>query len=78
MISIELNQTYMQKNFLSTLFLPQERVQLFVIFMGLASGAIRVQLFLAVQNRSFCCLILQIGVSYLIIMYYLNYEHTGL
>ncbi len=28
------------------------------------------------KNRSFGCLILQIGVSYLIIlMYYLNYEH---
>ncbi len=28
---------------------------------------------------SFCCLILKIGVSYhIILMYYLNYEHTGL
>ncbi len=34
------------------------------------------QLFLAVQNSSFCCLRLQIGV----LPYYfnLNYEHTGL
>ncbi len=46
---------------------------------GLASGLIRLQLFLAEQNHSFCCLILQMGVSYhIILMYYLNYEHTGL
>ncbi len=37
------------------------------------------QLFLAVHNHSFCCLILQFGVSYhIILVYYLNYEHTGL
>ncbi len=46
--------------------------------MGLASGLIRIQLFLAVQNSLFCCLILKICVSYdIILMYYLNYEHTG-
>ncbi len=45
----------------------------------LASGLIRIQLFLAVQNSLFCCLILKIVVSYhIILMYYLNYEHTGL
>ncbi len=44
-----------------------------------ASGLIRVQLFLAVQNRLFCCLILKMGVSYYIILvYYRNNEHTGL
>ncbi len=44
--------------------------------MGLASG---VQIVLAVQDSLFCCLILQTGVSYhIILMYYLNYEHTGL
>ncbi len=47
-------------------------------FMGLASGLTHVQLFLAGQNSLFCCLILKIGVSYhIILMYYLNYEHTG-
>ncbi len=47
--------------------------------MGLASGLIRVQLFLAVQNSLFCCLVLKIGVSYhIILMYYIIYEHTGL
>ncbi len=53
----------------------------FVNFMGLASNvsAICFQLFLVVQNSSFCGLILQTGVSYhIILMYYLSYEHTGL
>ncbi len=51
------------------------QVRPFVNFM--ASGLIRVQLLFVVQNRSFCCLILQIGVSYHVIaMCYLNYEHT--
>ncbi len=40
----------------------------FVNSMGLASGLIRVQLFLAVQNHSFCYLILKIGVFYHIIL----------
>ncbi len=40
----------------------------FVNSMGLSSGLIHVQLFLAVQNSSFCCLILKIGVSYHIIL----------
>ncbi len=32
-----------------------------------------------VQNSFFFCLTLQTGVSYhIILMYYLNYEHTGL
>ncbi len=45
----------------------------------LASGVIHFQLFLAVQNRSFCCLILEMGVSYhTMLIYYLNYERTGL
>ncbi len=40
---------------------------------------IRVQSFLAVQNSSLCSLILLIGVSYhVLLMYYRNYEHTGL
>ncbi len=44
--------------------------------MGLASGLIHVQLFLAVQNSLFCWLILKMCVSYdVILMYYLNYEH---
>ncbi len=44
-----------------------------------ASGVILDQLFLAVQNSSFCCLIVQTSVSYhAILMYHLNYEHTGL
>ncbi len=44
--------------------------------MGLVSG---VQIVLAVQDSLFFCLILQTGVSYhIILMYYLNYEHTGL
>ncbi len=31
------------------------------------------------QNSLFCCLILQIGVSYRVnLMYYLNYEQNGL
>ncbi len=39
----------------------------------------RPQLCLAEQNRLFCCLIIQTGVSYLItVMHYLNYERTGL
>ncbi len=43
--------------------------------MCLASGVISVQLFLAVQNSSYCCLILQTGLSYhIMLMYYLNYE----
>lgn len=47
--------------------------------MGLASGVIRVQLFLPVQNSLFCCFIVQIGLSYhIIVMHYLYYEHTGL
>ncbi len=47
-------------------------------FMGLASSFICVQLFLAVQNSSFCCLIFQTGLSYhIILMYYLNYERTS-
>ncbi len=53
--------------------------QTFVNSMGLASGLIGVQLFLAVQNSSFCCLILKIGAFYhIILMYYLNYKHNGL
>uniref|UniRef100_A0A8C1JJN7 Uncharacterized protein n=1 Tax=Cyprinus carpio TaxID=7962 RepID=A0A8C1JJN7_CYPCA len=36
-------------------------------------------IFLAEQNSSFCCLILKVGVSHhIILMYYLNYEHSGL
>ncbi len=46
--------------------------------MGLASDLIRVQISLAIQNSTFCCLILQIGVSYhIILMYYLNYDGGG-
>uniref|UniRef100_A0A672NMY3 Uncharacterized protein n=1 Tax=Sinocyclocheilus grahami TaxID=75366 RepID=A0A672NMY3_SINGR len=41
--------------------------------MGLASGLIRIQLFLAVQNRLFCCLILPYFFNV-----FSNYEHTGL
>ncbi len=64
--------------FLSTLFFPIS-VSKFVNLMSLVSGVICIQLFLAVQNSSFCCLILQIGVSdHIILMYYLNYEHTTL
>ncbi len=48
---------------------------LYFSFMGLASSLIQIQLFIAVQNHSFCCLILQIGES---LLYYLNYEYTGL
>ncbi len=51
----------------------------YVNLMCLASGVIHFQLFLAVQNSSFCGLILQISVSYhIILVYYLNYEHTDL
>ncbi len=47
--------------------------------MCLASGVVRFQLFVALQNSLFCCLILQTSVSYhIILMYHLNYEHTGL
>ncbi len=47
--------------------------------MGLASHLIRIQLFLAVQNGLFCSLMLNMFVSYhIILMYYLYYEHTGL
>ncbi len=48
-------------------------------YMGLAYSLTRVQLLLAVQNNSFFCLILKIGVSYhIILMYYINYDLTGL
>ncbi len=61
------------------LFLAVKMGMAFVNSMSLASGLIRVQLFIAVQKSSFCCLILNICVSYdIILMYYLNYEHTGL
>ncbi len=47
--------------------------------MGLAYSLTRVQLLLAVQNNSFFGLILKIGVSYhIILMYYINYDLTGL
>ncbi len=36
--------------------------------LGLASGVIRFPLFLTVQNRLFCCLIVQTDVSYHIIV----------
>ncbi len=39
-----------------------------VTSMGLASSLIHVKLFLAVQNSSFCCLLLKMGVSYHIIL----------
>ncbi len=64
-------------------FLSHQAIHLFVAVkmsknsMGLLSGLIRIQLFLSVQNSSFCCLILKIGVPYhIFLMYYL--EHTGL
>ncbi len=61
----------------STFFFPQKWARPSVNSMGLASGLIRVQLFLAVQNCLFCCLILKIGVYYhIVFMYYLNCEHT--
>ncbi len=45
----------------------------------LYSSLIHFQLFLYLHNHSFCCLILQMGVSYhIILMYNLNYEQTGL
>jgi len=40
----------------------------FVNLMCLASGVIRFQLFLAVQKSSLCCLILQTGISYPILL----------
>ncbi len=56
-------------------FLPYKWAWPFINSVGLASGLIHVQLFLAVQNS----LLLKICVSYdIILMYYLNYEHTGL
>ncbi len=61
--------------FIVHLFLAVKGAWPFVHSMGL----IRVQLFLAVQNSSFCCLILKIGVSYhIILMYDLNYDNTGM
>ncbi len=43
--------------------------------MHMASGLTRFQLFLAIQNSSFCYLILQTGVSYqIMLMYNVNYE----
>ncbi len=61
-----------------SVFLPLKRTRPFVNLMGLAFGLICVKLLLAVQNSSFCCMILQICVSYYVIfMYYLNYKHTG-
>ncbi len=60
------------------IFLAVKWVQPFVNSMGLASGLIRVQLFLAVQNSSIYYLILKMCVSHdIILMYYLNYEHTS-
>ncbi len=51
----------------------------FICKFYLASGLIHFQLFLSLQNHSFCYLILQIGVSYhIILIYNLNYEQTGL
>ncbi len=61
------------------LFLPVKMGTAICKFYGSGFWSHRVQLFLAVQNSSFYCLILQIGVSYhIILIYYLNYEHTGL
>ncbi len=42
----------------------------FVNVMCLASGLIHFQIFLAVQNRLFCCLIFRTGVVYHIILMY--------
>ncbi len=57
-------------------YLPQEWARPFVNFMGLASSAICFQLFLAVQNSSFCCLILQIGVSYILFLFIILIMNT--
>lgn len=67
-----------QSGFIHLIF-PVRAALPFVNLMCLASSVIRFQLFLAVQSSTFFCFILQTGVScHIILMYSLNYEHTGL
>ncbi len=56
--------------------IPWERSPLFLNYTGLASGLIYFELY---KTACFAAWDLKMGLSYhIILMYYHNYEHTGL